>query len=229
MNTDSLIVQLKGGLIASCQPVENGPMDRTDIVVAMARAAVQGGARGLRIEGEARVRAVAQACSVPIVGIIKRDLADSPIRITPYVDDVLALSKAGAAIIAFDGTGRSRPVPREALIEAIHAACKLAMADCSNFADAQAMANAGCELIATTMSGYTSGRTPEEPDIEFVRECAAAGFCTVAEGRFNSPELAANALEQGAHAVTVGSAISRVEHIAGWFTAALDAVAKGRS
>eukprot|EP01030_Chromulinospumella_sphaerica_P030637 gene30637-31189_t len=81
-------------------------MDRTDIVVAMAQAAVDGGAVALRIEGVANVRAVAAAVRVPVIGIVKRDLQDSPVRITPFVQDVQDLAAAGARIIAFDATHR---------------------------------------------------------------------------------------------------------------------------
>ena len=57
-------------------------MDRPDIVAAMAQAAVAGGAQGLRIEGIENLRAARPAVDVPIIGIVKSDLADSPVRIT---------------------------------------------------------------------------------------------------------------------------------------------------
>lgn len=209
--------QLAGGLIASCQPVDFGPLDRTDIVTAMALAAVAGGAAGLRIEGIERVKAVTKDCPVPVVGIVKRDLTGSAVRITPSKEDVFALAEAGATIIAFDATSRARPVPASELLAAIHEAGCLAMADCSSFADARAMADLGCEFLASTLSGYTGGPVPEEPDLRLVRQMAEAGFCTIAEGRFNSPRRAADAIEAGALAVTVGSAITRIEHIASWF------------
>ena len=65
--------KLRGGLVASCQPVDEGPMDRPDIVAAMAQAAVLGGAAGLRIEGVENLRAVRPFVSVPIIGIVKSD------------------------------------------------------------------------------------------------------------------------------------------------------------
>ncbi|MDI5434944.1 hypothetical protein MJM45_32630, partial [Salmonella enterica subsp. enterica serovar Kentucky] len=37
-----------------------------------------------------------------------------------------------------------------------------------------------------------------------------AGCRVIAEGRYNTPALAANAIEHGAWAVTVGSAITRI-------------------
>ncbi|MGL4718019.1 MAG: N-acetylmannosamine-6-phosphate 2-epimerase, partial [Kluyvera intermedia] len=46
-----------GGLIVSCQPVPNSPLDKPDIVAAMALAAEQAGAVALRIEGIANLSA----------------------------------------------------------------------------------------------------------------------------------------------------------------------------
>jgi N-acylglucosamine-6-phosphate 2-epimerase len=40
MQKDLLLAQLRGGLIASCQPIDDGPMDRPEIVAAMACAAI---------------------------------------------------------------------------------------------------------------------------------------------------------------------------------------------
>ena len=47
--------------------------------------------------------------------------------------------------------------------------------------------------------------------------------CVIAEGRIRTPEQAAEALRCGAWAVVVGSAITRPEHVTGWFCAALTA------
>ena len=54
---------------------------------------------------------------------------------------------------------------------------------------------------------------------------SAKGYRVIAEGRFNSPALAAQAIMQGAWAVTVGSAITRIEHICQWYRDALAEVA----
>jgi N-acylglucosamine-6-phosphate 2-epimerase len=43
----------------------------------------------------------------------------------------------------------------------------------------------------------------------------------MAEGRFNTPAQAAAALQAGAWAVTVGSALTRLEHATRWFCDAL--------
>ena len=39
----------------------------------------------------------------------------------------------------------------------------------------------------------------------------------MAEGRYNTPQLARKAILAGANAVTVGSAITRIENITNWF------------
>ncbi|AKR54668.1 N-acetylmannosamine kinase [Devosia sp. H5989] len=222
----SLLASLEGGLIVSCQPVDDGPMDSVEIVVAMALAARDGGARALRVEGAAKVAAVVKACDLPVVAIIKRDFDDSPVRITPLLEDVAALADAGAAIIAVDGTDRERPVPVATLLEAIHARGCLAMADLSNIEEAKAAKAMGFDVLGTTMSGYTGGPVPAEPDFDFVTACRALGGPVVAEGRFNSPQLAGEAIRAGASAVCVGSAITRQEHVTGWF---LDAVNQAAS
>ncbi|SQE30291.1 Putative N-acetylmannosamine-6-phosphate 2-epimerase [Mannheimia haemolytica] len=51
LSRDSILSQIQNGLIASCQPVDDGPMDKPEIVAAMAAASVIGGAKGIRIEG----------------------------------------------------------------------------------------------------------------------------------------------------------------------------------
>lgn len=206
-----------GGLIVSCQPVPGSPMDRPDIVAAMAQAAVSAGAVAIRIEGIANLEAVRPLISVPIIGIVKRDLEDSAVRITPFLHDVDALANAGADIIAFDATFRPRPVAIDALIARIRHHGLLAMADSSTVEEGLNCKHKGVEFIGTTMSGYTTSVTPQGPDLAMVSELSDAGCRVIAEGRYNSPELASQAINHGAWAVTVGSAITRIEHICQWF------------
>jgi N-acylglucosamine-6-phosphate 2-epimerase len=217
---------LHGGLVVSCQPVHGGPLDDDTVVTRMARAAVSGGAAALRIEGAARLAAVRKAVQVPLVGIVKRELADSPVRITPWLQDVRDLVAAGADVVAVDTTTRSRPVPVAELLEAIQHHSHhgvFAMADASSAADALAAWDAGFAIVGTTLSGYTGAASavPDEPDLELVRHLAAAGCRVMAEGRYDTPARAAAALQAGAWAVTVGSAITRLEVVTRWFADAL--------
>lgn len=219
-------VQAQGGLIVSCQPVPQSPLDKPDIIAAMALAAEQAGAVALRIEGVENVRAVRAQVTLPIIGIVKRDLPDTPVRITPWLEDVDALAQAGASIIAFDGTQRPRPVAVEALLARIHQHQLIAMADCSTQEEGLACWQQGAELIGTTLSGYTSAEAPNAPDLALVSALSTAGCRVVAEGRYNAPELAAQAIQHGAWTVTVGSAITRLEHICQWYRDAIQGATK---
>ncbi|WDR07253.1 putative N-acetylmannosamine-6-phosphate 2-epimerase [Devosia rhodophyticola] len=212
-----LLDSLKHRLIVSCQPVTSGPMDNAEAVVGFALAAEVGGASALRIESIAYLKAVRPRTKLPIVGIVKRDLDDSPIRITPYIDDAVGLCEAGADIVAFDATDRVRPATISALIVAIHGRGKLAMADCSSLDDAKAALAAGVDCIGSTLSGYVGGTVPDGPDFELIEAMQALTPYVIAEGRIKFLDDATQALRRGAHAVVVGSAITRTEHVTEWF------------
>ena len=164
---------------------------------------------------QSRVPHTANTSSAP------RDLPDSHIRITPFLEDVHALAEAGAKIIAYDATQRKRPVATAELVAAIHSCGCIAMADCATLEEGILAAEMGVELIGTTLSGYTGGPVPVEPDYHLIRELAGRGYKVVAEGRFNQPDLAGKAISAGAYCVTVGSAITRIEHICQWFCTAI--------
>lgn len=218
-----LLEKLRGGLVVSCQPVDGGPLDRPEIVAALAEAAVAGGAAGLRIEGIANLEAVRPRVAVPVIGIVKRDLEGSPVRITPLVADAEALVAAGADIVAVDATDRPRPDPAARVIEAIRAAGALAMADCATPADGRRALVAGAAILGTTLSGYTAetaGRG-DGVDLELIGSFRTLGAFVMAEGRINTPALAAAAIQAGADAVTVGTALTRLELATGWFAAAI--------
>lgn len=215
---------LEHQLVVSCQPVSLGPMDHPDIVVAMAKSAELAGAGAVRIEGINNIRQVARNLHIPIIGIVKRDLPDSPVRISPFLQDITDLAAAGASIVAFDATHRVRPVPVEELYRRARALKLTIMADCATLAEGIAAAQLGCDLIGTTLSGYTeetAGQPMHRPDLELIAALAARGYRVMAEGRIREPAQAAAALEAGAFAVTVGSAITRVEHITEWYLSAL--------
>jgi N-acetylmannosamine-6-phosphate 2-epimerase/N-acetylmannosamine kinase len=215
--------EINNSLIVSCQPVPGGAMDNADFVVGFARAALDAGAAALRIESVAYVKAVRRQVAAPIIGIVKRDLTDSPVRITPFVEDAEALADAGADVVAFDATDRVRPVPVEALVRAVKAKGKLTMADCSSFADAERALAAGVDFLGTTLSGYVGGPEPVEPDFALITAMRKLSPHVIAEGRIRSPEQASQAVRAGACAVVVGSAITRTEHATAWFH---DAVGK---
>jgi len=219
---------IRDSLIVSCQPVPDGPMDDARFVIGFANAAAAAGAKAVRIESVAYVKAARPHVKLPIIGIVKRDLDDSPVRITPYVADVEALADAGADIIAFDATDRTRPAPVEALVTAAKAKGKLTMADCSSLEDARRALAAGVDFVGTTLSGYVGGPEPVEPDIALISAMRTLTPYVIAEGRIRTPEQAAQAADAGALAVVVGSAITRTEHATAWFHQAIDAAFSAR-
>lgn len=222
----SVIEQLRGGMVVSVQPVDNGPLDQTQIIVAMAQAAVVGGAAGIRIEGADNVTAVRASINVPIIGIVKREWDNSPVRITTTLADANELITAGADIIAVDMTTRERPEPLLPIIKSIQEANKILMGDCSSEEDGALALSQGANIIGTTLSGYTAETQQQDklPDFELVKRyrklTGQSGF-VMAEGRYNNPELAAAAISAGADCVTVGSALTRLEHVTEWFANAV--------
>lgn len=217
-----ILERLRQGLIASCQPVRGGPLDEPPLVAALARATQAGGAAGLRIEGLADLEAVRAVTRLPIIGLVKREVPDSPVYITPELPDVEALAARGAEIIAFDATNRPRPVAVKTLIDAVHARGCLAMADCSTAEEGLEAYHLGADFVGSTLSGYTE-YSPKRagPDLEMVRELAGRGVRVIAEGRISTPEEARKALEAGAFAVTVGTALTRIELVTKSFVDAL--------
>lgn len=83
------------------------------------------------------------------------------------------------------------------------------------------MPKAGSRNYWHYASGYTTPETPEEPDLALVKTLSDAGCRVIAEGRYNTPAQAADAMRHGAWAVTVGSAITRLEHICQWYNTAM--------
>ncbi|MCP3767505.1 MULTISPECIES: N-acetylmannosamine-6-phosphate 2-epimerase [unclassified Streptomyces] len=214
---------LKGRLIVSCQAPPGDPMRQTDTLVRMARAAEAGGAAAVRVNEPEVVAATVAAVDVPVIGLWKD--GDTGVYITPTVRHALALVEAGAAVVAADATARPRPDGSTfaELVEAVHAAGALVMADVSTFDEGREAAARGADLVGTTLSGYVPG-TPRQtaPDLALVADLAAAiPVPVIAEGRIATPEQAAEALTAGALSVVVGTAITAPTALTRTFVAGL--------
>ena len=172
------------------------------------------------------LRAARRAVDVPIVGIVKAEVPEGEPRITINLADVVGLVEAGADIIAYDATNRPRKDAAHLVLQAIIDAGKLAMADCSTYEDAQIAAHAGASIIGTTMSGYTSETetTSNLPDFDMLKKVQSLGKFVMAEGRFDTPDLAARAIKLGANGVTVGSSLTRTEVVTNRFVGAISQV-----
>jgi N-acylglucosamine-6-phosphate 2-epimerase len=201
---------------------ENDPMNRAEIMAALAQAAVLGGARGIRADGPQHIAAIRACVSVPLIGIYKMDLPGYAVRITPTTQSAIQVAAAGADIIALDATARPHPegVDSAGFIRLVSEATgKPVLADVATFEEGLAAAQGGAAAVSTTLSGYTSYSPRRfEPDMALVEKLAKAlSIPVIAEGRFNSPVLAKQALKCGAWAVTVGSGITRPRTITHWF------------
>jgi N-acylglucosamine-6-phosphate 2-epimerase len=203
---------LRGGLVVSCQAPAGSPLARTEHIVALARAAESGGARGIRAEGIDDVAAVSRAVELPVIGLRKRAVPGSEVYITPELGDACAVAAAGADIVAVDATRRPRPGGLDSERFLGRLADELAqplLADVDCLEAGLAARAAGAAAVATTLSGYTGGPVPEQPDLELVARLVAELDCPVlAEGRYATPQAVRDAFEAGAFAVVVGAAIT---------------------
>jgi N-acylglucosamine-6-phosphate 2-epimerase len=222
-----LVQGLKGGLIVSCQALPDEPLFGSHIMACMALAAQNAGAVAIRANSPVDIEAIHKAVNLPIIGLHKVDVAGYEPYITPTVAIAEAVARAGASIVAVDATGRLHPEGEtSAFLRAVRSAMgALIMADISTYEEGMAAAEAGADLISTTMSGYTTySRQSDEPDFELVRLLSRSlKVPVIAEGRIATPEQASEALDAGAYAVVVGGAITRPQQIASRFIRAINA------
>ena len=201
-----VLESLRGGLVASVQAADGSPLAEPSHLAAMARAAELGGATGIRA---VEVAAVKEAVGLPVIGLRKRRVEGSDVRITPSVEDARAVAAAGADMVAVDATLRPRPdgVDLASLVAELTVPV-LADVDCLEAG--VAAREAGATAVATTLAGYTDAApSPVEPDIHLVEVLAAELDCPVfAEGRIATPAQARAAFDAGAFAVVVGTAIT---------------------
>lgn len=215
------IESMKGRLIVSCQALEDEPLYGPMYMAKMARAAWEGGASGIRANSIVDIQAIKKEVPLPIIGIIKRDFDTSSVRITPTYDEVKALVDEGVDIIAMDATARLRPgnISLESFFSQVKAMFpnQLFMADVSNVQEAIEAKKMGFDIIATTLVGYTDYTEGDDP-LSVLKEIikVVKGY-VIAEGNINQPEKARQALEEGAFAVVVGSAITRPQYITNHF------------
>ena len=109
MDKQQLIEKIRGGLIVSCQALEDEPLHSSFIMGRMAYAAALGGAVGIRANSVDDIQEIKTKVSLPIIGIIKKDYSNCQTRITPTMQEVDALVHVGVDIIAMDATFRTRP------------------------------------------------------------------------------------------------------------------------
>lgn len=227
MTLDEFRTIISGKLIVSCQAGHGHALRDTATIARMARAAVDGGSVAVRcggVGGTPDVAAVVAAVDVPVIGLTK--IGSSGVFITPTRESALEVVAAGAQIVAADATLRPRPdgLTFADTVAAVHARGALVMADCGTLEDGIAAAEAGADIISSTLAGYTeNSRRLAGPDLELVAELRAAlpSAVLIAEGRYHSPAAAAEAVALGADSVVVGTAITDPAFITSTFASAI--------
>ncbi|WP_098741901.1 N-acetylmannosamine-6-phosphate 2-epimerase [Paenibacillus sp. EZ-K15] len=204
------------GLIVSCQALPGEPLHSSFIMGRMAIAAAEAGAVGIRANSVEDIEEIKKQVELPIIGIIKKEYPGMQSFITATMTEVDALVGTGVEIIAVQATMDQD----EAFLKSIFTKypSQKFMADISTTEEGLRADRLGFHYIGTTLIGYT----PQSQQVEkftvleeLIKQCKKP---VIAEGNFNTPEQAAKAIKMGAHCVVVGSAITRPQIIAKWFS-----------
>lgn len=224
---NNILGRIRGGLIVSCQALEDEPLHSSYIMSRMAYAAYISGASGIRANSVDDIKMIKQTVDLPVIGIIKIDYPDSEVYITPTMKEVDELVNCGCEIIAIDATARLRPNNKnlDDFFREVRTKYpeQLFMADCSTYDEGIHAADIGFDLIGTTMHGYTSyTKGAELPNIDLIRKLVNdCGKDVIAEGGIWTPEQLSKCMNQGVIACVVGSAITRPQEITKKFMLAI--------
>ena len=221
--------QVKGELIVSCQALEDEPLHSSFIMGRMAKAAYEGGAKGIRANSVSDIKEIKSIVPLPVIGIIKKQYPGTEVYITPSMNEIDALHEIGVEIIALDATDQSRPDHKS--LESFYNEIRKKypdqrlMADCSTFEEAVRADRLGFDFIGTTLVGYTpqsKGNHIEQNDFEIIRKILKqVHHPVIAEGNIDVPQKARRVVELGCYSVVVGGAITRPQLITKKFTNAL--------
>ncbi len=224
---NSVLKLIRGGLIVSCQALEDEPLHSSYIMSRMAYAAKEGGAVGIRANSVEDITEIRKIVDLPMIGIIKKVYEGSDVYITPTMKEVDALAASGVEIIASDCTKRARPDGKtlDEFFKEVRAKYpnQLFMADCSSYEEGIHAAEIGFDLIGTTMNGYTEyTKGAQLPNLELMKHLVeTCGKPVIAEGGIWTPQQLKAALDTGVLAAVVGTAITRPREITKHFTAAI--------
>lgn len=209
-----ILEALKGGLIVSCQALEDEPLHSSEIMARMANAASLGGAVGIRANTPDDCSAIKCSTNLPMIAIYKKVYDNCDVFITPTIEEVKKLLAVSPEIIAVDATKRTRPNGKtleEFFKEIKEIYDGLIMADISTIGEGIEAERIGFDMVSTTLSGYTDySLNRPKPDIDLVKNLKEVlNIPVIAEGNIDSPTIALECLNNGAWAVVVGAAITR--------------------
>lgn len=214
-----LALRVSGGLIVSVQAPPGSPLRDPYVIAAMAEACLANGAVGVRLESPEHIAAVRQRCpSALIIGLWKRTFPHSDVYITPGWHEVQSVWAAGADVVALDATDRIRPDgdSLEILLQRIHQELSIPiMADVDSLISGLKAAELGCAWVGTTLYGYTKTTDSFQPPAwELVTQLQAelpSDVLLICEGGISTSSDAVKAMDEGADAVVVGTAITGID------------------
>ncbi len=212
---NDIIEMIRGRLIVSVQALPGNPLRDTHCIARLAAAAVAGGAAAIRANGVDDLTEIRKLVNLPIIAINKREPSLNEPYITPFIEDAREIYGLGD-IIAVDATFRPDRQRAANLIRQIHSETNaLVMADISTLEEGIAAADAGADIVATTLSGYTQYTTKTKgPDIALIKALHdSVSVPIIAEGRFLSPANVDEGFAAGAHAVVIGKMITNAMFI----------------
>ena len=213
---------MERGLIVSCQALPEEPLHSSFIMGRMAVAAMQEGAIGIRANSVSDIIEIKKNVALPIIGIIKKEYPDMVPYITPTYKEIDALVEIGVDVVALDATIDQD----EALLRSLKEKYpnQKFMADISTLEEGLRADRIGFDYIGTTLVGYTKQSKNVDKFVVLKELVAKCEHPVIAEGNFDVPKQAAKAIEMGAYAVVVGSAITRPQCITRKFFNAVNAV-----
>lgn len=219
-----ILEKIKNQIIVSIQAMPDEPLYDESCILNMAKSVCNlSRCKVVRLAGARDIKNIKQNLNdVIVIGITKpnkiSDNYKELVYITPTIADCKKVIEAGADIVAFDGTMRKRPNNEtlKDIVDYIKSQNKTAMADIATFDEAKNAYNLGCDIVSTTLSGYTlqTQNNPDRPDFELVQKIKnELDIFTILEGKIWEQKDITKAFVVGADAVVVGSAITRPQLI----------------
>lgn len=211
--------KLKSGLLVSCQAADGEPLYGLDIMQHMARAAVEGGAAGIRALAQ-EIKSIKSQVDVPVIGLTKTIYSDSPVYITSTFEEIDRVAATGCECIAMDATLRRRH--NGVTLEKLYAYARETaphadlMADIDTQAAAVNAENLGFDYISTTLCGYTEETAGAKiPDYKLIAllKSVLHRASLIVEGGIWEPSQLERVLQFEPFAVVIGTAITRPKDI----------------
>ena len=199
MNNDFILQKIKGKLIISAQAGKFEPLYNEIAMNSLIETIVSmGHVDCLRLAGARDIKNTKNKYGdkVVIIGITKPDIIPDNYKELVYITPDINSAKE--------------------IVDYIHRNNKLAMGDIGDYDDAKYAYNIGCDIISTTLSGYTkeTENLPDTPDFELLEKSVKTfDVPIIMEGKIWDNSEVKKAFTLGAHSVVIGSAITRPHKI----------------